>query len=84
MDMTTKILLAAIAAGLWFNAATSLSIPATAQTPPSLTRPIIPHDTDLSDIQRELLDINLNLTNIQLGLTGLEEGHCRNRKLCGP
>jgi hypothetical protein len=35
MDMTTKILLAAIAAGLWFNAAASLSIPATAQTPPA-------------------------------------------------
>jgi hypothetical protein len=38
----------------------------------------------LNDIERELLDINLNLTNVQLGLIGLEEGHCRNRKLCGP
>ena len=80
MDMTTKILLAAIAAGLWANAAATFNIPAKAQTRPNL----VPHDTDLSDIQRELLDINLNLTNIQLGLTGLEEGHCRNRKLCGP
>jgi hypothetical protein len=84
MDRTTKILLATIALGLWANAAASLSRPATAQVSPQGTPRQQTRDADLSDIQRELLDINLNLTNIQLGLVGLEEGHCRNRKLCGP
>jgi signal-transduction protein with cAMP-binding, CBS, and nucleotidyltransferase domain len=45
---------------------------------------VTPHDTDLSDIQRELLDVNRTLLDMQLGLISLEEGHCRNRKLCGP
>jgi hypothetical protein len=84
MDRTTKILLAAIALGLWANAAASLSGPATAQVSPQGTPRQQTHEADLTDIQRELFDINLNLTNIQLGLVGLEEGHCRNRKLCGP
>lgn len=34
MDKTTKILMAAIAAGLWANAAANFITPATAQTPP--------------------------------------------------
>jgi hypothetical protein len=86
MDRTTKILLAAIALGLWANAGVSALRSATAQVSPQGTpRPQYPpHDADLNDIERELLDINLNLTNVQLGLIGLEEGHCRNRKLCGP
>ncbi len=88
MDKATKILLAVIAAGLWVNIAASLNVRATAQTPPllpPLPRPQLPmHDTDLSDIQRELLEIEHTLSSMQLGLLGLEEGYCRNRRLCGP
>jgi len=98
MDMTTKTLLAAIAAGLWANAAATFNIPAKAQTPipplpqrsppptnPQTLRPnLVPHDADLNDIARYILDLNSPLLNIQLSLSHLEEGYCRNRKLCGP
>jgi hypothetical protein len=88
MDMTTKILLAAIAAGLWFNAAASLSIPATAQTPPTrqqTPRPPSPfHDADLNDIDRDLAAIHVTLSNLRLDFLSLAEGRCLNRKLCGP
>jgi hypothetical protein len=85
MDRTTKILLAAIALGLWANAAASLSGPATAQAPPqgpprqqqAPPRPQPPpHDADMNDLQRELIDLNRTMLSIA-------EGRCMNRRLCG-
>jgi hypothetical protein len=92
MDRTTKILLAAIALGLWVNGAALLGGTATAQAPPQgpprqqspPPRPQPPpHDTDLSDIERHLLDMQGSLLNIERILLSISEGGCRNRKLCG-
>ena len=70
--MTNKLLLAAIALGLWTNAMITLVRPAVA-----LVRPAVEQSASLSSIARELSSIAHDFHSLVNG-----SGDCRNQKLC--
>jgi hypothetical protein len=73
MDKTTKLLLAAIALGLWANAWASLLRPAQAQR----------GDTyDLGTIAASLNGITRALQGLDEQASNIGRGICQNRKLC--
>jgi hypothetical protein len=67
MDKLTKVLLAAIALGLWMNAA-PIWRPARAQQ---------------HGIEVDTSAMALALSRIAVGLNQIGNGTCKNRKLCG-
>jgi len=70
MDKTTKIILAAIALGLWANAGVSMLRPAIAQT------------LDQRIMQNYVEKIEKNLYSIAEGIHIIARGDCPNKKLC--
>jgi hypothetical protein len=74
MDKLTKVLLAAIAIGLWMVNATQIWQPVRAQ-PASAQQ--------LHRIEIDTSSMALALTKIAVGLNEIVNGTCKNQKLCG-
>lgn len=86
-DKTMKILLAAIAVGLWMNVLSPWIQPAPAWADAnsdirriSSMMPSI--KSDLGKVIRELGKISINLTSLHNELTGVSRGGCANPKIC--
>jgi hypothetical protein len=73
VDRTTKILLAAIALGLWANAAATIVKPASAQGADNL----------LAGILGQLEQIQSGVAQMAESFGRIERGSCLNRKICG-
>jgi hypothetical protein len=72
MDRTTKILLAAIALGLWANAAAIIVKPASAQGA----------DNILAGLLGQLEQIRTAVAQMAVVFDRIEGGRCVNRKIC--
>ena len=72
MDRTTKILLAAIALGLWANAAATIVKPASAQGADNL----------LAGLLGQLEQIQSAVAQMAVSFDKIEGGRCFNRKIC--
>ena len=70
MDRTTKLLLAAIAAGLWANALIPLVN----------TQSVAAQD--MYDVETILRGIASDLSYIESDLDDIEDGYCSNDKIC--
>jgi hypothetical protein len=83
-DRTTKVLLALIALGLWANFAVDVFRPATAsaQDVSGIERKLSGIERDLSSIASSLARIGTDVTSIERNVDNLEDGTCRNKKLC--
>lgn len=70
IDRHTKMLLAAIATGLWLNVVATLIRPAAADS------------YVLTDMERHLRSIDGNIISIDGHIQLLTQGTCANRRLC--
>lgn len=77
IDRTTKILLGAIAVGLWANLAATQIRPAAANTP--LLQSM---DSTLHSISKNLELIDRLLENTDGNIAALTHGVCTNQKIC--
>jgi hypothetical protein len=72
MDRTAKILLAAIALGLWANAAATIVKPASAQGA----------DNILAGLLGQLEQMQTAVAHMAVSFDKIEGGRCVNRKIC--
>jgi len=76
-DLTTKILLGLIAAGLWANFATSFTQPATAES-----CDLWSIESTVDDIESTVDDIESTVDVIESTVEGIAYGTCINSKIC--